>query len=303
MISIVLPTHKPTRINKTLDTILSYRTSSVKEIIVVENGSNNFQYTKYPNVTYLHSDKASANAARNYGWHSTSDDCKFVLFTDDDIDFTPEYFVNLDRLLKEHDPNLIGGSVHLKPPIPYWITEHFSKMLAELKWEEWIVGGSPNIMTLNRTRGHWLVGANFCVKKDFLTEIHGFDENFGYHGDDSIPNDEMHVLDKAETFLYSPKLKVFHEVYHRCNMEYMLKRFHGQGIADCRYYGQFHSNKGQFINGPLSHVGVEIISPQEIDSARQFLKNEEHTLDFIQKYIEAKLAYLQGFTGEVDNVF
>jgi hypothetical protein len=292
---VVIPTHKPNRerLTATLKSI-----PSCVQVNLVENGSDYLKSFSLPsNIKLFIRDKPSANAARNFGWMSHNK--QYTLFTDDDIVFPSTYFDSLEHILNNNPTDVFGGPVHLIDP-PDWIIESFAKTLAELKWESWIPGAS-NIMTLARVHGHYLVGANMCVRNDFLRSIHGFDEKFGYQAN-LVSNDEHHVIDKAKTFKYYTDLTVLHDVRHRYNIEYLLKRYKGQGIADCRYYAQYESSAERFYNQSL-YMANSLFSVDEINKVRNTLKNEEKTLEYIKQYVLCKNAYLNSWLEEIEYVY
>lgn len=294
MISIVIPTYQPKLIEKTLDSIpLKFRSDTN----VVENGSSIAQSVKDFGVNYLYLKESGANKARNYGWKNCQSE--YILFTDDDIEFSEDYFSYLTTILSDYKPNMIGGKVELKDPEP-WIQESFASTLAEVQWEKDLGYGS-NIMFLHRPE-HYLVGANMCIKRSFLEKHHGFDENFGYNKD-RIPNDELYLLDKAGSFLYSPLLKVIHHIEGRCTLEYMKRRFEGQAIADCRYYAQFEPNRQSLIKGHIITMVESLVTHKEINKARNKIKNEEMTEKFIEYLVECRTIYLNAFMKELDNVY
>jgi len=295
MFNIVIPTYNPKYLK---DTILSIPENYRNEVLVVENGSKISEDIQSLGVNYVYLEEAGANMARNHGWKQSEED--FVLFTDDDITFGDGYFVRLEEYLTKYTPNIIGGNVTLVGA-DKWVVGTFAKTLAELKWEEWSQSGSE-IMFLNRKQNHYLVGANMCVKRSFLEAHGGFDENFGYHKD-RIPNDEQYLLDRAECFLYSPLLKVYHNIKNRCNIDYMMERFKGQAIADCRYYAQFEPSRINFIKNFVMPMANSIINNDEVHKARAEIKDETITEKFIIYFLSCKNAYLNSFLAEIANVY
>lgn len=295
MFNIIIPTYKQKYLNATLDSIpLKYR----NETIVVENGESLSQkLVESYRCNYIFVKDHGANKARNFGWKKSNRE--YILFTDDDIEFTPDYFSHLERIILDYKPNILGGRVELKGAEP-WVVKSFSKMLAELKWEEWLPFGS-DIMFLRRP-DHYLVGANMCIKRSFLEKYNGFDENFGYKNN-RIPNDEMNLLDSAQNFIYSPNLNVLHNIQDRCNIEYMIERFRGQGIADCRYYAQFETSKINFLKHRVCHIMEHNFKEGEIHIARSLIKNEDITEKFISHLISCKYAYIDSFLKEITNVY
>jgi glycosyltransferase involved in cell wall biosynthesis len=291
--SIVIPTFNPD-FDKLLATLESIG-PKLCDTLVVENGSRIAEGLVRQYCDYQYLETPSANKARNHGWMVSKAD--YILFTDDDIIFSEDYFYHLDKLL-EHKPTLIGGKVVLKNK-PAWLTGALSKILAEVKWDEWLPGSSIDVCNLSRERGHWLVSANMCVKREFLENNHGFDEEFGYKADNMIPNDENHVLDCAKHFLYSPKIKVTHNIEDRYTEEYLLKRFAGQGIADALYNRRLSKDDQDYLFSFIPHHFSNVFNMEEIYSTRAKLKNEKLTQKFIGIYIKCRIKYLETYAKTV----
>ncbi len=111
-VSIIIPTYKRGDVIK--NTLPSYLNQKfVKEIIIVDDGGFAFNDIKdiiknHKVIKYLSPEKRlGLPGARNYGIaHATGD---FIIFGEDDVEFTPDYVAILMENMEKENADIIGG--------------------------------------------------------------------------------------------------------------------------------------------------------------------------------------------------
>ena len=241
-ISVIIPAYNPDpeMLKKTLGSI-STQTILPHEVIVVENGKFTHGTKEivedYFGFTYVSNKKPGANLARNTGAEIATGD--LLVFTDDDCLFEEDC---LEQHLKIHKQHLclLGGKVSLwflkEPPI--WMCDIFEHMLAKLDLSTSYV--DDVIIDITADQNKYLVSANMSIQKMVFDKIGGFDVTDGYVGKKILaPNDEFELINKCRfnkvKVLFSSRPKLDHIIPEfRLTEEYMLDRFYGQGLADCK---------------------------------------------------------------------
>lgn len=253
--AIVLPSHgsHPQTLIKTLKSIKA-QSIPPNEVIIVENGKKALrteQLASQFEVDYYHVEQPGANNARNVGVELCDSD--FVIFTDDDCVLDPNFVFNHMQANSKYDPCIIGGKVNLEFEVDpeEWLYEPFRKMLSELDWEKEfeVLSGTIDISKTN----HYLVTANLSCSRKLFEMVGGFDPEMGYREGQLTANDENSFVDtvRAHNFrvMYSSDCIVKHQIpEERTKLEYFLKRYHGQGIADAAL---LHKHTSLSLSGDL----------------------------------------------------
>lgn len=111
LVSLIIPAYNSVKhISRCLDSIFSQKTPQI-EVIAIDNGSSDSTYdfikSKYPKAKLIKNVKNMGSSfARNQGISASSGE--YIMFMDSDVYLKEDFFISLERVLKEL-PSHIGG--------------------------------------------------------------------------------------------------------------------------------------------------------------------------------------------------
>lgn len=204
------------------------------ELLIVDNNSRDdtAQYVKSlaasdPRVRYVRETRQGLSHARNGGAVAAA--YPFLMYLDDDAVLPPDYLATLGRLLKEHDPDFLGGPVYplYADPKPDWFPESLEirKKASE--------SGFHNEITLS--------GGNYGIRKSILQAIGGFNPDYGMTGGKTGMLEERLVVEAYRRRTPPDRQKIYYSLdnyilHHtprsRMRLKFQLKRIF---IADYQY--------------------------------------------------------------------
>lgn len=223
-----------------IDSALNQDFPEAFEVVVVDNASDDRtrEITESrlgdPRLKYIYEPVLGLSVARNTGANSTQ--AEILAYLDDDAVASPGWLSALYRAYQEHPQLAIaGGKVTLiLPPgatYPYWLSPEMSGCLGAYDLGEkqvWITqpGLTPR-------------GLNYAIRRDFLTQIGGFDPNLGRVGKNLLSNEELLMTELALKLnwqvAYLPDALVAHNVApERLEKAWFWRRGWWQGISE--YY-------------------------------------------------------------------
>lgn len=194
--------------------------SSKFEVLVIDNNSCDETASlvsefvqKFKNIFYFKETNQGLSYARNRAMREARGD--FLLYLDDDALVNSHGLEHLfDFLTQNTDAAVIGGKCVIKylDKKPDWITK---------KGEDWIGAYDFGNETIEINRSSMKkrivrlpIGACFCVRKDFLSSIDGFDCKLGRIGDKLLAGEETLVnfeaLERGMRIVYLPGIFVDH---------------------------------------------------------------------------------------------
>jgi len=178
-LKIIIPSAGNSRqLKKTLQS-LSVCISKVNnaEILVVENGAKDGvkeivdQLNGNLNISYQYCPEKGKNVALNYVINASVDKSDFIVFTDDDIRFNPEWLIKYEKFAVKYGPgHYFGGAIiaeYEKEP-----GEQIKKYLPPS------ARGADDEHFLHHN-SKWFLGANFGAFKKDIVETGLFDPRFG----------------------------------------------------------------------------------------------------------------------------
>jgi GT2 family glycosyltransferase len=166
-IAVVIPTRdREARLAFALESLAGQLDPSRFEVIVVRDGDAEGPFAQPPdgiNVRFLtRPGVAGPTAKRNVGWRATS--APVVVFTDDDCRASPGWLAAM--LAAAQCDELVQGRTE---PDPDEI--HLLHGLARSMWVESATG--------------WFETCNIAYRRELLERLDGFDESFGFGGEDT----------------------------------------------------------------------------------------------------------------------
>jgi glycosyltransferase involved in cell wall biosynthesis len=197
MISIAIPAYNEEKIIGTcLETVLSYATNDVLEILVIDNASTDRTAeiaSRYPKVRVIREPQKGLVFARQCALKEAKGD--FLAFLDADTRITENWCSILHREFTKN-PKLVCMSG------PYWYegVSRFAQLFA------WYVWGTNAVVTHFLT-GYMVIGGNFVAKKTALLAMGGFDTRITFYGEDANIARRLHphgdIYYGNDFFIYS----------------------------------------------------------------------------------------------------
>ena len=195
-----------------LDAIVRITTTSVWELVVVNNASTDdtaailADFAQHAPVTVrmVYEPQPGLGRARNAGWRAAH--AEIIAFTDDDCYPEPDFIDQIQQQFADPAIGFVGGRVELYDPEDLPITIKVDKQPQFYPAYAFIGPGS-------------LHGANFTFRKAVLTSMQGFDDCMG--SGTPFPSEDCDAVYRAlQTGLsgkYSPDVVVYH--HHRRKTE------------------------------------------------------------------------------------
>ena len=201
------------------------------EFIVVDNNSkdhtdhivNSYQSGR---VAYysLSEPRQGLSHARNTGITAAKGD--YILFTDDDAELSSDWLESYLSKIRSTQADCIFGRIAViwDQPKPWWYDERYRGFFAVIDY------GDHAFKVENKNTPFF--GKNFCIKKQFLIDMGGFDPELGRKGDDLIGGEEILVfnrlVEEKRTVYYFPDIDVGHRLKPR---EYTEENIRKQYMA------------------------------------------------------------------------
>lgn len=176
------------------------------EIIVVNNNSSDhteavikpFLSHSLFSFRYLFEKHQGLSLARNTGVAGAQGD--YVLFTDDDAEI-PGHWVNAYlKTIQHHHPDCLYSKINIiwDRPKPWWFLPEYNSCFVGLNYGDSLL----HISNIHRE----FYGKNFCIRKNVLQEMGGFDPKLGRNGN--------HLGAGEETLLYRRLITARKEVVY-----------------------------------------------------------------------------------------
>ncbi len=292
--SFVIPTYQnKEQIRDTLE-VLNYQKGYGKddyEVVLVDDGSTDGtgEYIKGVNenygLKYIYLERNSDSCrsrARNAGWKEARGEV--IIFIDGDIFVKEDYLSEIDRCMKmAGNTLLIGNIIMLLEHIPHEIISDrkaFGQKIGSIKK----FGLDPRQFIFYRFSYNpafqlypWLqvFGANLAVKRKWLVETGGFDENFKGWGHEDIELGYT-MYKKGLNIVMSTKL----EVFHQCRPCISGPKAPGGAAESRKNIGYFLSKHPAAIDASLDRVYGMFEGKCQIDMVKQNKVIQKKVFDF-----------------------
>lgn len=224
------------------------------EVIIVDNNSSDqtrdsvLAYTNfYHQFRYVFESKQGLSFARNRGFHEASGE--YLAYIDDDSIVPQDYLWSLLCILKEKEPDILGG-----PIFPYYLDQKppWFRDTYEIRKH----GDSSGFSTHCRVSG-----GNFVIRKSILKKIGLFDVNLGMKGSQLGLNEDAKVLDtyRLNTPINLQKVYYALECYtkhyvspYKMKISYIFKR----GYISGRMFFRLRAQEGRIELFRVIHILV-----------------------------------------------
>ncbi len=209
-------------------------------IIVVDNAStdNTAEVVKSrlsnPRLQYIYEEKLGLSIARNTGFQNTN--APILAYLDDDAEASSQWLrILVDTYNNNANLAIAGGKINLiLPPdvdqLPIWLSESLAGALGLYD-----LGSEMVYITDPRLTPR---GLNYAIRRSFLEQIGGFDQNLGRIGKKLLSNEELYMTELAIKnnwqVAYIPEAIVAHNVQpERLSQKWFLERSWWQGVSEC----------------------------------------------------------------------
>jgi len=207
--SIIIPTYnRPAELAECLRSLarLDYPADLV-EVIVVDDGGVVLSdgivapFRERLNLTLLRQENSGATTARNAGAAAAKGN--YLVFTDDDCEFAPDWLKTLAARLDVSPGAMVGGAVLNN--LPGNIASTASHLLLQFVLDYYNQGGD---------RTGFLSGNNQAMPAIGFRAIGGFDERFPA----GVGSDDREFCDRwihfGRPLVYAPEIRIYHSYVH-----------------------------------------------------------------------------------------
>lgn len=191
--------------------------------------------------------------ARNRGCREAR--APFLLYLDDDAMAPAGYLDNVRRVMREHDPDILGGPItpYYLTPKPWWFRDEY-----EVRRHAETSGFLPSCRAS---------GGNFGIRKSVLEKVGLFDVGLGMIGDKVRLGEERAVTEayarglpeRERRAYYSQECRVLHYVPPvKMTFSYLFGRYYQAGLAEAKMQGRRSSTAAVLALGlaPLWVAGL-----------------------------------------------
>ncbi len=187
-ISVVIPTYNRSQDLKETLQSFNKKIRELREVIVVDQSTDSktrglIQSLKDKKIKYIFSNKPSLTVARNLGVLNLNSSCKIIIFLDDDVTLSTDYFKEILRVFNENPSALGVGGYYLPRGLENSKIDTFVKKLFFIEHRAPNSGrvlsayGPVYPSRLNKTINvEWIPGFNMAFKRGVF-EKDAFDEH------------------------------------------------------------------------------------------------------------------------------
>lgn len=221
-ISVVLCTYNnSTSLSLTLKDLAEQviRNNDEVEVIVVDNNSPDdtakvvAPYLNHPSITfhYVFEGQQGLSHARNTGLNKASGE--YLLFTDDDAAIPSNWISEYLHHIQTNNPDCLFSKIQIlwDQPKPWWFIDEFTPCFVGLDY------GNMMLRVTDNTKEFY--GKNFCIRKNLLIELGGFDPQLGRKGNNLAAGEETliyrEMISRGDSILYFPSAPVGHRLKPR----------------------------------------------------------------------------------------
>ncbi len=233
------------------------------EIILVDNNSPDHTKNAYMNFSnntdianvYLFEGRQGLSHARNTGVANAKGD--YILFTDDDADIPPNWIEAYLQRIKESYPDCLYSRISIiwDKDKPWWFLAEYTPCFVGVDY------GNKAIAVTDIHREFY--GKNFCMKKELILKLGGFDPALGRNGSKLIAGEETllyrRMIEQKKYLIYFPEAPVGHRLKDR---EYLAENIRKQfidGAYSAHHIAKVMARK-KFLGRPLRAIVDSVIT-------------------------------------------
>ncbi len=234
------------------------------EVVVVDNNSSDKTQSLVAEkinqspfkIKYLFESRQGLSNARNAGVTATSGN--YILFTDDDADLPSHWLANYLETIEKDSPDCVYGKIHVlwEKEKPWWYIPEYAPFFVELNY------GNQKFEA--KTIHTEFFGKNFCLKREFILSVGGFNPNLGRKGASLVAGEETllyrRLISQQKKVIYIPNAGVGHRLKDREYQVDNIRKLFLDGAYTSLYLAYALSSKRLF-GRPL---GIPILAAKTI---------------------------------------
>jgi glycosyltransferase involved in cell wall biosynthesis len=213
-ISLIICAHNEEEcIGPCIESVLKNAAGKFKEIIVVDNASNDktAEIAAGLGIRVVREAQKGLTHARQAGMHGSTS--AYLAYIDADSIVPPAWYEKAEALFAKYP-----DAVSISGPRRYF---------GVVWYKIWILNGFWAIAPLTyRLVGYMILGGNFVVKREALEKIGGFDREIAFYGEDTNLAKRLSKVGKTvfrmDFYLYSSARRFEKEGVWRANMVYFF---------------------------------------------------------------------------------
>lgn len=193
--------------------------SSAIEVILVDNNSPDNTAVvsqqiidKSPvTIRYFFEGRQGLSYARNTGVENARG--QYILFTDDDAEIPDTWITGYLQKIDSLKPDCLYSKINIiwDRPTPWWYTQRFRPYFVGLDYGDQVI----DVNDISRE----FFGKNFCLKRELIIELGGFDPALGRSGTRLIAGEETLIyrklIQQGKKVIYFPDSPVGHRLKER----------------------------------------------------------------------------------------
>ncbi len=254
------------------------------ELIVVDNNSPDNTVETFKQVEglykykvkYVFESKQGLSNARNSGLEIAAGE--YILFTDDDAKIPVNWLqIYLDKI-QQYTPDCLYSKIFVvwDRPIPSWFIPEYRPFFVCLDYGD-------NDLAVEDVH-HEFFGKNFCIRKDVLGGLGGFNPQLGRCGDRLIAGEETliyrELINRHKKVIYFPDAEVGHRLKDREYDFNNMRKMYSDSAYSFFYLSKLTTPR-MFLGRPLFPLKA---------SFRAILK---HLLNLLISYIRRDFRYVK----------
>ena len=171
-------------------------------------------------IRYFFEGRQGLSFARNTGVEQAAG--QYILFTDDDAEIPPDwvsgYLAKIDALA----PDCLYSKIEIiwDRPQPWWYSPRYRAYFVGLDYGD----ATFTVTDIHRE----FFGKNFCIRKELIAELGGFDPALGRSGNKLIAGEETllyrRMVEQGRTIYYFPDSPVGHRLKEREYTEQNIRK-------------------------------------------------------------------------------
>jgi GT2 family glycosyltransferase len=272
LVSVILPTVRTGSVAAAIEAVMR-QSDEHWELLIVYQGDDQDLATlvkdyegRDPRITGIHAQESNLSHARNVGMAAARGEV--LAFTDDDCEVAPDWIAAVRKAFTDEPlVGVFGGEVVAEPNTQPW---RISTCPAAHVVEGVYVPGRDD----EPPPGFYMIGANFCVRREAAERVGQFDEVLGAGARFACCEDQDFIF-RAESLGYGLMTSKSSVVYHTTGRRYGVKQFVKHQRNYARGRGAWAA-KLRLWGHPLGEVWSRPTSFQ--DGARRLVRRPDRWL-------------------------
>jgi len=237
------------------------------EVILVDNNSPDHTATvaeRYQRqspipLRYFFEGRQGLSYARNTGVDNAAG--RYILFTDDDAELPANWVSGYLKKIAELQPDCLYSKIEViwDRPKPWWYTNQYQAFFVILDYGDEVL----KVEDISRE----FFGKNFCMRKELIAALGGFDPALGRNGAKLIAGEETllyrRMVEQRKSIFYFPDSPVGHRLKEREYTEENIRKLFIDSSYSSYYMARLTARKkvlGKPLRVLLDNLQLLIVS-------------------------------------------